>query len=97
MIHNRKRQKANSPEKITWSELGKQNIQAKRYIELQSDTYSSKGSRQSVCDPVAGDGHTRQRLRFSIPEVRYSPLEFNSGKIFQHWTNRTRWNKRDEV
>ena len=40
------------------------------------------------------DGNTRQRLSFSFPELWYSPLEFNSSKIWQHLTN---WNKRDKV
>ena len=31
--------------------------------------------------------HTGQRLWFSSPELRYSPLEFNSWKICQHLTN----------
>ena len=41
--------------------------------------------------------NTRQRLSFPFPELRYSPLEFNSRKIRQDLTNWTRWNKRDEV
>ena len=41
--------------------------------------------------------NTRQRLSFPFPELRYSPLESNSRKICQDWTNWTRWNKRDEV
>ena len=40
------------------------------------------------------DGNTRQQLSFSFPELWYSPLEFNSRKIWQHLTN---WNKRDKV
>ena len=40
------------------------------------------------------DGNTRQQLSFSFPELWYSPLEFNSRKIWQHLTN---WNKCDKV
>ena len=40
---------------------------------------------------------TRQRLRFSFPDLRYSLLEFRSGKICQHLTNWTRWDKHRKV
>ena len=43
------------------------------------------------------DVNTRQRLYFSFPQLRYSPLEFNSRKSRQQLTNLTRWNKRDNV
>ena len=43
------------------------------------------------------DVNRRQRLYFSFPQLRYSPLEFNSRKSRQHLTNLTRWNKRDNV
>ena len=43
------------------------------------------------------DVNTRQRLSFSLPELWYSPLEFNSRKICQHLTNWTSWNKRDKA
>ena len=43
------------------------------------------------------DVNTRQRLSFSIRDLRYSPLEFNSRKIRQHLTNWTRRNKLDKV
>ena len=43
------------------------------------------------------DVNTRQRPSFSFPELKYSPLEFNSRKIRQHLMNRTKWNKRDKV
>ena len=43
------------------------------------------------------DVNTRQRLSFSFPELWYSSLELNSKKICQQLTNRTSWNKRDNV
>ena len=36
--------------------------------------------------------NTRQRLSFSFPELWYSLLEFNSGKICQRLTNWKWWN-----
>ena len=44
-----------------------------------------------------GDGNKRQQLSFSLPELRCSPLQFNSKQICQHLTHYTRWNKRDKV
>ena len=41
--------------------------------------------------------NTRQRPSFSFPELKYSPLEFNSRKIRQHLMNRAKWKKRDKV
>ena len=41
--------------------------------------------------------NTRQRLRFSFSDLRYSLLEFSSGKICQHLTNWTRWAKHHKV
>ena len=41
--------------------------------------------------------NTRQRLSFSLPDLRYSLLEFRSGKICQHLTNWTRWDKHRKV
>ena len=49
------------------------------------------------CPRFVEDMSTRQRLHFSFPELRYSLLEFNSRKNFQHLTNWTRWNERDKV
>ena len=43
------------------------------------------------------DVTTRQWPSISFPELRYSILEFNSGKNCQYLTNWTRWNKRDKV
>ena len=42
------------------------------------------------------DVNTR-RLYFSFPELRYSPLDFNSRESCQHLINWTRWNKCDKV
>ena len=39
--------------------------------------------------------NTRQKLSFSFPELRFTLLEFNSGKICQHVRNWTRRNMRD--
>ena len=43
------------------------------------------------------DGNIRRLLSFSFPELWYSPLEFNSKKVWQELTNWTRWNERDKV
>ena len=43
------------------------------------------------------DVNTRQRLSFSFPQLWYSLLEFNSGRISQHLTTWTGWNRRDNV
>ena len=42
------------------------------------------------------DANTR-RPSFSLSELWYNPLEFNSTKIRQHLTNWTWWNTRDKV
>ena len=42
-------------------------------------------------------GNTGQQLSFSIPELWYSPLEFNYKTFCQDLTNWTRWNKRYKV
>ena len=41
--------------------------------------------------------NTRQRLSFSLPDLRYSLLEFSSRKICQHLTTSPRWNKHNKV
>ena len=41
------------------------------------------------------DGNTRQRHSSSFPELRYSPLEFNSKQIRHHFVNWTRWKELD--
>ena len=43
------------------------------------------------------DVNRRQRLSFSFPVLWSSALELNSREICQHWTNWTRWNKREKV
>ena len=43
------------------------------------------------------DGNTRQRHCSSFPELRYSPLEFNSKQILHHFVNWTRWKELDYV
>ena len=43
------------------------------------------------------DVNTIQRLSLSFPELRYSILEFNSGKNCQQLANWRRRNKRDKV
>ena len=43
------------------------------------------------------DLNTRQRLSFSLPELWYSLLEFNSSKSCKHLTNWKSWNKREKI
>ena len=43
------------------------------------------------------DGNTRQRHSSSFPELRCSPLEFNSKQIRHHFVNWTRWKELDYV
>ena len=41
--------------------------------------------------------NTRQRFYFSFSELRYSLLQFQSRRIRQNMTNRTDWDKKEEV
>ena len=60
------------------------------YISVQSlNDYDLKLPNFTFCGGVNGT----QRLSFSFPELPYTPLEFNSRKIRQHFAKLTRWIK----
>ena len=62
------------------------------YISVQSlNDYDVKLPKFTFCGGVNGT----QRLSSSFPELPYTPLEFNSRKIRQHFTNLTRWKRQD--
>ena len=50
-----------------------------------------------TCDACKIEVNIRQQFSFSFSELWYTPLEFNSGKIYHHLPNWTRWNKHDKV
>ena len=60
------------------------------YISVQPlNDYDLKLPNFTFCGGVNGT----QRLSFSFPELPYTPLEFNSRKIRQHFAKLTRWIK----
>ena len=50
-----------------------------------------------TCDACLIEVNIRQQFSFSFSELWYTPLEFNSAKIYHHLPHWMRWNKGGKV